>query len=133
MKMIYVKIPIGTVAHSILYFTTKHNKHVSSPIKKTTSNNSINILGLSIITFNKKSSKAQKDNPYTAILRIVKFIILNKFVWWSLVFLYNFNVIKSKKISIRFLFLGAPFVSSVDFTSLLFLLFFSFCIFETKF
>ena len=80
MKMIYAKIPIGAVAHSILYSATKYNKHVSGPIKKINSNNSTNILGLSIIAFNKKSSKTQKDNPYIAIVRIVKFIILNKFV-----------------------------------------------------
>ena len=80
MKMIYVKIPIGTVAHSILYFITKYNKHVSNPIKKINSSNNINILGLLIIAFNKKSSKIQKDNPYITIVRIAKFIIFNKFV-----------------------------------------------------
>ena len=75
MKTIYVKIPIGTVAHSILYFITKYNKHASSPTRKINSINNVNILGLSIIDFNKKSSKTKKDNPYTAILRTAKFII----------------------------------------------------------
>ena len=79
-EMTYIKIPIGTVAHRILYFMVKYNKHASSPIRKMSSSNNINILGLSIIAFNKKSSRNKKDNPYTAILRIVKFIILNKFV-----------------------------------------------------
>lgn len=59
-EMTYIKIPIGTVAHRILYFMVKYNKHASSPIRKIDSSNNINILGLSIIAFNKKLSKTQK-------------------------------------------------------------------------